>query len=198
MEKREKCGFIKKNGEPCKMPAGWGTDHVGAGCCKKHGGNGGRPIVHGRYSRKLAKRLKDKYEFYLQDPQRGTLDREYAELRALLDYFHEKIAEAEENGDKLREDYTAKELPEIPDPVSQYTDALMGVLEQIRKTVDTISKIQSRETLTMTEQVAVITILSVILREEVPDEGKLRSIFDKFRTRLQLPRQSGIKALLEG
>lgn len=33
------CGANKKNGEGvCKRPAGWGTNHVGVGRCKLHGG----------------------------------------------------------------------------------------------------------------------------------------------------------------
>lgn len=36
------CGATKRNGpgEPCKLPAGWGTDHVGEGRCKHHDGGG--------------------------------------------------------------------------------------------------------------------------------------------------------------
>lgn len=32
-------GGRKKNGDPCGRPAGWGTDHAGAGRCKLHFGN---------------------------------------------------------------------------------------------------------------------------------------------------------------
>lgn len=34
------CGVTKRDGsgDPCKLPAGWGTDHVGEGACKLHGG----------------------------------------------------------------------------------------------------------------------------------------------------------------
>lgn len=33
------CGWTAdgKN-DPCGLPAGWGTDHVGEGYCRKHGG----------------------------------------------------------------------------------------------------------------------------------------------------------------
>lgn len=34
-----KCGTRKSDGTPCKMPAGAGTDHLGFGKCKYHGGN---------------------------------------------------------------------------------------------------------------------------------------------------------------
>jgi hypothetical protein len=36
-------------GQTCARPAGWGTEHVGFGRCKLHGG--ATPYRHGRYSR---------------------------------------------------------------------------------------------------------------------------------------------------
>ncbi|MBB4702217.1 hypothetical protein [Sphaerisporangium siamense] len=37
----DKCGARKRDGSgaTCRHPAGWGTDHVGIGHCRKHGGN---------------------------------------------------------------------------------------------------------------------------------------------------------------
>jgi len=36
----ERCGADKKHGRgPCRLPAGHGTDHVGVGRCRRHGGN---------------------------------------------------------------------------------------------------------------------------------------------------------------
>jgi len=32
------CDATNRNGDPCGLPAGWGTDHVGKGRCKLHGG----------------------------------------------------------------------------------------------------------------------------------------------------------------
>jgi len=32
------CGAENRAGQPCGLPAGWGTDHVGEGRCKLHGG----------------------------------------------------------------------------------------------------------------------------------------------------------------
>lgn len=44
------CGAAKKSdGTPCRRPAGWGTDHPGAGRCKLHGGLS--PTKHGLYSK---------------------------------------------------------------------------------------------------------------------------------------------------
>lgn len=33
------CGETTRAGTPCTLPKGWGTDHVGAGHCKRHRGN---------------------------------------------------------------------------------------------------------------------------------------------------------------
>lgn len=37
------CGAKTRAGTPCKRPAGWGTDHVGTGRCKLHGGKSTGP-----------------------------------------------------------------------------------------------------------------------------------------------------------
>lgn len=36
---RDKCEGKKRGGGNCQRPAGWGTDHVGIGRCKLHGGS---------------------------------------------------------------------------------------------------------------------------------------------------------------
>ncbi len=39
-----RCGAKNRAGMPCQQKAGWGTDHVGYGRCKLHGGkNSGAP-----------------------------------------------------------------------------------------------------------------------------------------------------------
>lgn len=38
------CGAKTRAGSPCRLPAGWGTDHVGEGRCKLHGGASPRGV----------------------------------------------------------------------------------------------------------------------------------------------------------
>ena len=50
MKRRDTCGAKKRDGsgDPCRRPAGWGTDHLGFGTCKLHGGstpNAGRHAI---------------------------------------------------------------------------------------------------------------------------------------------------------
>lgn len=48
-EARGICGARTRSGDPCKNVAGKGTDHLGVGRCKFHGG--ATPIRHGFYSK---------------------------------------------------------------------------------------------------------------------------------------------------
>lgn len=45
MSTQERCGVVFKGRPPCRQRAGWGTDHVGFGPCKLHGGSA-PPSVH--------------------------------------------------------------------------------------------------------------------------------------------------------
>jgi hypothetical protein len=60
MQQSEQCGATTRDGEPCQRRAGWGTDHVGEGRCKQHGGNAGAPegenngsYEHGGFAEKI-------------------------------------------------------------------------------------------------------------------------------------------------
>lgn len=62
------CGATNRNGEPCQLKAGWGTDHLGVGRCKFHGGASTGPKdatgnknarKHGAYEKVLRDQLDD-------------------------------------------------------------------------------------------------------------------------------------------
>ena len=65
-----KCGATgRQSGQPCKRPAGWGTDHPGAGRCKLHGGVGQVNLPGSRYSDLRARpRLKELVNQYAAVP----------------------------------------------------------------------------------------------------------------------------------
>lgn len=90
------CGAKTRKGTPCKARAGHGTDHVGQGKCKLHGG--ATPIRSGRYSKIARPRLVEILEGLKND---GTdpldLEPELQLLRGLvLDYIerYDAITEA--------------------------------------------------------------------------------------------------------
>ena len=90
---RNICGARRNSeageGEVCKQPAGYGTNHVGDGRCKYHGGN--TQIVHGRYSHLKHRRLAEKIARFegLEDPL--NIEPELAMLRALTEDFVERF-----------------------------------------------------------------------------------------------------------
>lgn len=90
------CGAKTRAGTPCRKTAGWGTDHVGVGRCRLHGG--ATPIKHGarsqlrRYGR-LNHRIGELIEVYEQDPDPTNILSEIAAMRAL---FHDWIERYEE------------------------------------------------------------------------------------------------------
>lgn len=64
-----RCGAKTKAGTPCQQKAGWGTDHVGTGRCKLHGGaSKGAPkgnqnaLKHGRYTKEVREEKKQMRE----------------------------------------------------------------------------------------------------------------------------------------
>ncbi len=64
-----RCGAKNRTGTPCQQKAGWGTDHVGTGRCKLHGGKStGAPagnqnaFKHGMRSRTYTEQRKQMME----------------------------------------------------------------------------------------------------------------------------------------
>ena len=70
----DKCGAKTRDGGKCQLKAGWGTDHVGKGRCKLHGGASKGPgkgnknaVKHGVYEQVIRE--------HLDEEQRETFDK---------------------------------------------------------------------------------------------------------------------------
>jgi phage terminase small subunit len=66
----EKCGARTRQGHPCKLPAGYGTEHLGSGKCKYHGGASKGAPKHNKNSEKhgfFSKYLPEESVSILQD-----------------------------------------------------------------------------------------------------------------------------------
>lgn len=79
---KAKCGAKTRSGTPCKKRAGWGTDHVGQGRCKLHGG--ASPIKHGRYSVIEREEIGELTEHFSKDEEPLDIKPELEMVRALL------------------------------------------------------------------------------------------------------------------
>lgn len=152
MSEKNKCGAKTRSGTPCKRPAGWGTDHVGSGRCKLHGGaSHGRPIKHGRYSKVARGSLISKIKMMQDDPDPMDLMSELQIQRALLAEALERLGDAR-----------ITELPEFWEATSKLT-------KDVVNTVEKIERLRLAETLTATEVQYLKVRIIDLLEKYVPD-----------------------------
>lgn len=89
----EQCGGTKRNGQPCTQRAGYGTEHVGIGKCKFHGGC--TPNHQKAAETELAKRAVRTYGLDQEvDPWTALLD-EIARTNGHVMWLRDQIADLE-------------------------------------------------------------------------------------------------------
>jgi len=143
------CGAKTRDGSPCERPAGWGTDSNG-GRCKQHGGAGGRPPKHGRYAATRSESLQERIRAYRDDPDPAEMWEELAVLRAVLQEWLSDM-------DAVTEDSVS---------------VLLDLQDSIRRTLDSINKIQTRSALTAAEVEFLQARVADIFRSYVPKENR--------------------------
>lgn len=143
----------KVPGYYCTRTAGMGTDHVGSGACRKHGGcnniTAATKITTGRNAVSTRNRLAADVDIYLNMDRDKLLDltSEFALLRAVLDEY----------------------MAQFPTPQEDHyypaIDRLQSVIGTLGTLVDKMSKISNRSVLT-TAQVLYLraTIVDIFMR----------------------------------
>lgn len=129
----DRCGRKTRSGAPCKQIAGWGTDHVGAGACKLHGGKS--PIKHGIFSGIRSERLREAMERHLANPDPLNVLPELAQMRAILEDFLNRY---EKNSEALlawHESWRASNRPIAEDRI-QAIEVVLEELEALRGEVE--------------------------------------------------------------
>lgn len=148
----------------CGKMAGWGTEHEGTGACKIHGGNAGRHATNGvAYpGLKTVSRLRKRVDEFVQNEERLLdLTTELATLRVIfsdtLDAFPD---------------------PDDDDYIMAVTRAT-GLVQTISTTVDKISRIQARDTLTAAQVVYIRAAIIDVFAKHIPDpDRRQRAIAD--------------------
>lgn len=131
------------------------------------------PIKHGRYS-KIRGALAERMAKHAIDPDPASLVPELSILRGLLEGFLDKCSDS----------------PEL---------AIVGaekLIDGIRKIVDTIHKMQTRELLTTREYDVALAELTRIIVEEVRDADIVRRIANRFRAAFAFERAATEQALI--
>lgn len=118
------CGAATRSGAPCAKQAGWGTDHVGQGKCRLHGG--ATPVKHGRYSAIKRPRLR---QLIAAQDREGDADvlNTLPEIRAVRALFIDYVERYDAYTDALLAWYADWQLGKVIDP--DKADALRRVLD---------------------------------------------------------------------
>lgn len=149
------CGSKRANQEEvCKLTAGYGTDHVGSGRCKWHGGSTppGNKLRHGRQAVALQRKLRQAYiERANEEDMRGDpidLRAELAVQRDLLYLWLYKQADsvglqlprqALETGEELAERLDINNANNEPADMKEFISVVFAMINDINRTTNSIS-----------------------------------------------------------
>ena len=143
-------GSGNPNIEYCGKTAGWGTDHVGTGRCRLHGGaSGGAPIVSGLYSKQLNSTLAKEVDRIANDPNFLTLYDELALAKAAFANLMSKL-ETKMDGDEdfwTMERVTTTSTERI---ISPEANLMMKMMETMGKIIERIVAAETKMENTLT------------------------------------------------
>lgn len=155
------CGRPKRDGsgDECGLPAGWGTDHVGEGACKLHGGATPRGresanFKHGLFSDHLDEEDRETIDALEDVPDADKLDslinwrlarlrraveslNDDADQRTFWDAFDALVSKT---GDP-----DAEEIKELAGMLSQGNRAMQDEIDLVRKLIKDRNKIAEGE-----------------------------------------------------
>lgn len=168
-----RCGAKNRSGQPCGQKAGWGTDHVGKGRCKLHGGL--TPVKHGRYSTVSDKRLGRLLE-EIKAQERNPLDvtEELTLMRALVKDWLERYTQ-------LRDALLAWHANQSADgfaPPNRIPDVqeVRPLLETISRMVQRIEKAQSDKYIPRGQFYRIMMAMGSVVDARVLDDELKRQI----------------------
>lgn len=166
------CGATRKQGDDgatCQLPAGWGTDHVGEGRCKLHGGaSSGAPSgpengnwKHGLFSSVIrdedketlrriedmttAAKLESTLNMQVLKLRRAIEGLESEERASFMDVFERVVASASAPEGEI----SSKDLRQLAKMLGQNDRAIREWMDLIRRTAKDLHKITDGETVTV-------------------------------------------------
>jgi len=192
---------VRRTGERCRRRAvtGYNVCQVhGAGSPKK-GRPGGRPIVHGRYSKKLPERLRERYEESLSDSELLSLRHELALCDSRLEDLLGRVDSGESGATWvhaqktlyafLKEFYSDGEhvglrLDELKQAIQKGLDdyaawgEIQALLEQRRKIVESEQKrlVALQQVITVEKAMLLFGAITDVIKRNVTDRHQLAAI----------------------
>jgi len=155
----ETCDATNRDGDPCGLPAGWGTDHVGEGRCKLHGGASATgednpAFKHGLFSDHLseedreavdaladldnAEKLEELINWRLARLRRYLRQKNDVERESFFDKFDRLVQEGRKNGDP---GLSAAQIKELAKALSMNNRAAQEEIDLVRKLIKAHDKV---------------------------------------------------------
>lgn len=146
----------KSTGKRCRNPAvkGWDVCRVHGAGTPKDDATGGAPPKHGRYAAKRSESLQKKIRQYRKEDNPAELWEELALLRAVLQEWLSDMDAVTEEG----------------------VSVLLDLQDSIRRTLDTINKIQTRSALTAAEVEFLQARVADLFESYLPPEKRSEAI----------------------
>lgn len=192
------CGAKNRKGGTCKRPAGWGTDHVGEGKCKLHGG--ATPIKHGLYSKYITRMISPKNLSIIDELSDET---ELNELKAEIIRLRVILIELSERQIELRKTLAAgKVTGESGEDVQElianmsaddYYPMILKVIQRIADTVEKRNRIKYGQKLNISFSEDQLRRFLAKVRDVIRDELSGAKIKDYENIIRRIFRRIGIK-----
>lgn len=162
------CGSATRAGGKCKQKAGWGTDHVGDGRCKLHGGL--TPVKHGRYSRIKRDSIRDLIAAYAEDPDPLDLMPELAALRALFQDWIERYDEFTDALIAWHESFRTNDDVRKPMRVLDISDGYR-LLSEVSRVVQRIESVKAQNAISRADLSRILMEMTRVVEMEISDDG---------------------------
>jgi hypothetical protein len=141
------CGARTSHGGKCHQWPGWGTEHVGSGKCKLHGG--ATPVKHGRYSTIARSSIQQRLS-ELKAPDADPLDlvEDLYLLRALTIDYIQRYDDFTEALLAWHTSFLTEETARKPRQLLDVASASKLIVDCSRL-IDTIHKIRAQQTISL-------------------------------------------------
>lgn len=169
----DRCGAKTRGGTRCTQTAGWGTDHVGQGRCKLHGG--ATPIKHGRYSTIQRPALRALIAQHDADPDPLNVLPELAAARALFQDFIERYDGWREALLAWHASWTRGDEAPKPREVLDIGDAYR-ILSEVTKIAERIEKVRAANAISRPDLFRLMGEMGRVVETHVKDPEALERI----------------------
>lgn len=176
-------GQRRSDGFACHADAGKGTDHLGEGRCKHHGG--ASIVKHGRYSKVRREPIRKLIAEFEEDPDPLDLLPDLAAMRALFTDFVERYDEWREAILAWHASFGTENGNAKPRQILDLADATR-ILDRVGKMVERIEKVRSANAISQPEFYRMMGEMGRVVAEYVEDEelrGKIREGWLAIRVR---------------